>query len=85
MGQDSLGGGAKLVMVVTVAPEAGSAGQSLCSLQFASRVRGMTLGQAKRNISTGADIAALQAELAATAQQVDADLGYAPAQIEHLL
>ena len=42
--QDSLGGGAKVVMVVTVSPEAPSAGQSLCSLQFASRVRGMTLG-----------------------------------------
>ena len=68
--QDCLGGGAKVLMVVTVSPQAASASQSLCSLQFASRVRGMTLGQATRNVSAGADIAALQAELAAQAQQV---------------
>ena len=59
-----------MVMVVTLSPEADSAGQSLCSLQFASRVRGMTLGQAKRQVSAGADVAALQAELAAQAHQV---------------
>lgn len=45
--QDSLGHDNKALMLVQVAPEPSNAQESLCSLQFASRVRCVELGRAK--------------------------------------
>lgn len=44
--QDSMEGSAKVAMFVNVAPTAESAGESVCSLNFAARVRGVELGAA---------------------------------------
>uniref|UniRef100_A0A7S0N872 Kinesin-like protein n=1 Tax=Pyramimonas obovata TaxID=1411642 RepID=A0A7S0N872_9CHLO len=44
--QDSMEGTAKVAMFVNVSPTQESAGESVCSLNFASRVRGVELGPA---------------------------------------
>lgn len=47
--QNSLGGSARTMMLVTVCPTDLTSEESLFTLQFASRVRNITLGSAKRN------------------------------------
>ena len=47
----SLGGGAKALMVVALAPGADSAAESLCSLRFAAKVNATQVGTAKRTVT----------------------------------
>ncbi|EAN78855.1 C-terminal motor kinesin, putative [Trypanosoma brucei brucei TREU927] len=47
--QDSMGGQAKVLMFVCVNPASYNASESNSSLQFASRARGVSLGQIKKN------------------------------------
>ncbi|KAJ0044453.1 hypothetical protein Pint_04966 [Pistacia integerrima] len=48
--QDSLGGDSKTLMFVQVSPNENDFSETLCSLNFASRVRGIELGPAKKQI-----------------------------------
>ncbi|CAB3980922.1 kinesin KIFC3, partial [Paramuricea clavata] len=50
--QDSLGGDSKTLMVVQVSPALKNVGETLCSLNFAQRVRMVELGQASKKIET---------------------------------
>eukprot|EP00736_Rhodelphis_marinus_P000886 Rmarinus@m.29961 len=59
--KDSLGGQSKTVMFVNISPSLSSTPETSCSLQFASRVRSVTLGPAKKNVqATGPEKLALQ-------------------------
>lgn len=49
--QDSLGGNSRTMMVVTVCPSSDSLDESMCTLQFATRVRRINLGSAQKNVS----------------------------------
>ncbi|CAM6076253.1 unnamed protein product [Sphagnum tenellum] len=51
--QDSLGGDSKTLMFVQISPYEGDVGETLCSLNFASRVRGIELGPARKQLDTG--------------------------------
>jgi len=46
--QDSLGGAAKTLMLVQISPVEKNVGESVCSLNFAKRVRSVELGGAKK-------------------------------------
>ncbi|KAF7141639.1 hypothetical protein RHSIM_Rhsim06G0183600 [Rhododendron simsii] len=46
--QDSLGGDSKTLMFVQISPNENDLSETLCSLNFASRVRGIELGPAKK-------------------------------------
>ncbi|GMH73896.1 hypothetical protein TL16_g06314 [Triparma laevis f. inornata] len=48
--QDSLGGNSRTMMIVNVCPSSSSGEESLCALQFASRVRRITMSAATRNV-----------------------------------
>lgn len=48
--QDSLGGDSKTLMIVQIAPVEKNLGESVCSLNFAQRVRTVELGQASRQV-----------------------------------
>ncbi|XP_010537662.1 PREDICTED: uncharacterized protein LOC104812281 [Tarenaya hassleriana] len=48
--QDSLGGDSKTLMFVQISPNEKDLSETLCSLNFASRVRGIELGPAKRQL-----------------------------------
>ncbi|KAK9808744.1 hypothetical protein WJX72_002933 [[Myrmecia] bisecta] len=48
--QPCLGGDAKTLMFVNVAPEAEAAQESLCSLRFAAKVNACEIGTARRNV-----------------------------------
>ncbi|CAN0891181.1 Kinesin-like protein KIN-14Q [Linum grandiflorum] len=48
--QDSLGGDSKALMFVQISPNESDLSETLCSLNFASRVRGIELGPAKRQL-----------------------------------
>ncbi|KZV44014.1 kinesin motor family protein [Dorcoceras hygrometricum] len=48
--QDSLGGNSKTLMFVQISPNENDLTETLCSLNFASRVRGIELGPAKRQM-----------------------------------
>ena len=61
--QDSLKGNGKTLMLVNVAPGKDNAGETLCSLQFAARVRGIELGPLKRNIEGGPELKELREEV----------------------
>ncbi|GAV78676.1 Kinesin domain-containing protein [Cephalotus follicularis] len=50
--QDSLGGDSKTLMFVQISPNQNDLSETLCSLNFASRVRGIELGPAKRQLET---------------------------------
>ncbi|KAM0935133.1 putative minus-end-directed kinesin ATPase [Dioscorea sansibarensis] len=50
--QDSLGGDSKALMLVQISPSENDLGETLSSLNFASRVRGIELGPAKKQIDT---------------------------------
>lgn len=50
--QDSLGGNAKVCMLMHVAPEATSYGESVSTLNFGNRVAAVTLGQVRENRHT---------------------------------
>ena len=75
--QSSLSGHGKLLMFVNVAPGMADAGETLCSLQFAARVRGVELGPAKRHVEAGSEIGELRAKLARLKAQVGSS--YLPA------
>ncbi|RLM97678.1 kinesin-like protein KIFC3 isoform X1 [Panicum miliaceum] len=57
--QDSLstvsntGGDSKTLMFVQISPNENDVGETLCSLNFASRVRGIELGQARKQVDVG--------------------------------
>ncbi|KAK9284924.1 hypothetical protein L1049_024105 [Liquidambar formosana] len=51
--QDSLGGDSKTLMFVQISPSEHDLGETLSSLNFATRVRGIELGPAKKQIDTG--------------------------------
>ncbi|KAL3849363.1 hypothetical protein ACJIZ3_011245 [Penstemon smallii] len=48
--QDSLGGDSKTLMFVQISPNENDLTESICSLNFASRVRGIELGPAKKQM-----------------------------------
>ncbi|XP_072958003.1 kinesin-like protein KIN-14R [Typha angustifolia] len=48
--QDSLSGDSKTLMFVQISPNENDVGETLCSLNFASRVRGIELGHAKKQV-----------------------------------
>uniref|UniRef100_A0ACD5ZXW5 Uncharacterized protein n=1 Tax=Avena sativa TaxID=4498 RepID=A0ACD5ZXW5_AVESA len=48
--QDSLSGDSKTLMFVQISPNENDVGETLCSLNFASRVRGIELGQARKQV-----------------------------------
>ncbi|XAR56356.1 Minus-end-directed kinesin ATPase [Bertholletia excelsa] len=50
--QDSLGGDSKTLMFVQISPNENDQSETLCSLNFASRVRGIELGPAKKQIDS---------------------------------
>jgi hypothetical protein len=50
--QDSLGGNSRTMMVVTVCPTSFSSDETSHALQFATRVRRINLGSAKRNVTS---------------------------------
>ncbi|KAJ9537886.1 hypothetical protein OSB04_030619 [Centaurea solstitialis] len=50
--QDSLGGDSKTLMFVQISPNENDLSESLCSLNFASRVRGIELGPAKKQVES---------------------------------
>ena len=68
--QDSLSGDSKTLMLVNVNPTDSDAGETVCSLGFASRVRGVELGPAKKHIEAGAEVQELRGQLDALRQQV---------------
>jgi kinesin family protein C2/C3 len=45
-----LGGDSKTLMFLQISPNENDLGETLCSLNFASRVRGIELGPAKRQL-----------------------------------
>jgi kinesin family protein C2/C3 len=47
---DSLSGDSKTLMFVNLSPVAASADESVCSLNFASRVRNVELGKASKHV-----------------------------------
>lgn len=51
--QDSLGGDSKTLMFVQISPHENDTGETLCSLNFASRVRGLELGPTRRQQDAG--------------------------------
>ncbi|KAL8151982.1 hypothetical protein V2J09_021790 [Rumex salicifolius] len=61
--QDSLGGDSKALMFVQISPADKDVNETVSSLNFASRVRGVDLGPAKRQVDTG--------ELQKTKMQLD--------------
>ena len=61
--QDSLRGNGKTLMLVNVAPGEDNAGETLCSLQFAARVRGIELGPLKRSVESGPELKELRDEV----------------------
>ncbi|WOH03074.1 hypothetical protein DCAR_0522466 [Daucus carota subsp. sativus] len=50
--QDSLGGDSKTLMLVQISPNENDLSETLCSLNFASRVRGIELGPARKQIDS---------------------------------
>ncbi|KAF6019824.1 hypothetical protein EB796_021863 [Bugula neritina] len=61
--QESLGGDSKVLMIVQVAPVERHVNETLCSLNFAQRVRSVELGAAGRKLES-AEVTALKGRLA---------------------
>eukprot|EP00606_Chrysophyceae_sp_TOSAG23-5_P001523 GSChrysophyteH2.ASY1.ANO1.404.1 assembled CDS len=55
---DSLGGNSKVMMVVNISPAVYNEGETVCSLNFASRCRNVELGQARKNVRASTKIEA---------------------------
>ena len=74
--QDSLCGRAKVMMLVHVAPEASSYGESVSTLAFAKRVSEVMLGRAKRSVESGTVFKANEelARARAALEQRDAEI-----------
>lgn len=68
--QDCLSGGSKALMIVNVSPEEASAAETLCSLNFAARVRGIQLGPAKRKLQPGSQIGNMRQQIVGLQAQV---------------
>eukprot|EP00897_Mesotaenium_endlicherianum_P005780 jgi/Mesen1/522/ME000104S10614 len=51
--QDSLGGDSKTLMFVQISPSEADVSETLCSLAFASRVKGVELGPARKQTDSG--------------------------------
>uniref|UniRef100_A0A7N0T4S7 Kinesin motor domain-containing protein n=1 Tax=Kalanchoe fedtschenkoi TaxID=63787 RepID=A0A7N0T4S7_KALFE len=51
--QDSLGGDSKTLMFVQISPSENDLGETLSSLNFATRVRGVELGPVRKQVDTG--------------------------------
>ena len=58
---DSLGGNSKTFMFVNINPTTGASAESLCSLNFAARVRRVELGKASAKSTQGASLQELKA------------------------
>ena len=58
--QDSLGGGSKVLMICAASPEWDDASETVCTLKFASRVRGTAIGPAapRRDPTAAAEVPA---------------------------
>ncbi|XP_042025542.1 kinesin-like protein KIN-14Q isoform X1 [Salvia splendens] len=54
--QDSLGGDSKTLMFVQISPNENDLTETLCSLNFASRVRGIELGPAKKQMDNKTEL-----------------------------
>lgn len=50
--QAALGGDAKTLMFLNIAPEPAAAPESLCSLRFAAKVNACEIGTARRSAAT---------------------------------
>jgi len=61
--QDSLGGAAKTLMVVQLSPVQKNVSETICSLNFATRVRAVELGQSKKTADS-AEVAQLKKKIA---------------------
>ena len=51
-----IGGDSKTLMIVQIAPVEKNLGESVCSLNFAQRVRSVELGQASKRVEAGEDV-----------------------------
>lgn len=69
--QDSLGGNSKTLMFVQISPNSYNVGESICSLNFAIRVRSVKLGFATAQ-TVAPDVQAMQAKLAELQAKVEA-------------
>lgn len=58
--QDSLSGNSKMLMFVNISPAHYNVGETVCSLNFASRCKSVELGQAKKNVQGGGTGAAVK-------------------------
>jgi hypothetical protein len=68
--QDSLSGGSKVVMLLAVNPTDHDAPETLCSLNFAARLRGLELGPARRNTSPLSDVPVATTEVVSPEESV---------------
>uniref|UniRef100_A0A7N1A438 Kinesin-like protein n=1 Tax=Kalanchoe fedtschenkoi TaxID=63787 RepID=A0A7N1A438_KALFE len=69
--QDSLGGDSKALMFVQISPTDDDLSETLCSLNFACRVRGVELGPAKKQVDTTEFLKYKQMELKSKDAQVN--------------
>jgi kinesin family protein C2/C3 len=61
--QDALGGNSKTLMMMQVSPSCPDLNESMCTLKFAQRVRGVTVGLASKNTQSG-ELTKLREEVA---------------------
>lgn len=60
-----------MLMMVAVNPTEHDAAETLCSLQFASRVRGLELGPAHKNVTASVDIKQLRGQVSSLQAEAD--------------